>query len=217
MARSGRTSDRKPAILIFAEHRHDQDTLDELARGLRKDLPRAQKPKRPMVLMRGREAALKRKNAQSLLAQVERFQRLWDVKLVIAHEDCDAVEPAHEDRIQDLTHQLSGHGFPVVPAAPAWEMETWLYLWPDAALKVNSRWRRPSRTGKRVGLIPNAKEQLRRDLRPSDAAARGVRDYDESDCARIAGHVRESGKIDRIDAQSASYERFRDALRAAKL
>ena len=92
-------------------------------------------------------------------------------------------------------------------------MEAWWWLWPDAIKAVNSKWRKPNRKNKQVGLIENAKEALRRDLRSKDGAQ--THDYRESDAPLIAAKVRELKIVDQRHARSASFERFYNALKAA--
>jgi len=63
-----------------------------------------------------------------------------------------------------------------------------------------------------LGLVRDAKEALRRALRPKQG--KPPRDYEESDGPRIAAKVRELGLIDKLDARRDSFNRFRDAVRA---
>ena len=93
-------------------------------------------------------------------------------------------------------------------------MEAWLFLWPDAAVAVNGKWKRPARTGQRVGRLIDAKEAFRRALRPS--GGKRTRDYEESDSPKIAAQVRTLGLVGTLDAKSESYERFRDAVATAR-
>lgn len=208
---------RKPVILVFGEDDNDREALKHLLHALRSDAPRIEKRAHPPVLVKGREAARARKNVANIAAQVARDSRRFDVRLVVAHEDADAVEPAHEDLAAAIEARLSAAGVSaVVAAVPAFEMEAWWFLWPDCVLAVNSRWRRPARTGRNVGRIPNAKEELRRTLR-SKHQGKPTRDYEESDAPKIARVVRERDVVDRRDAVSRSFERFATKVRQAEL
>lgn len=150
---------------------------------------------------------LKRRGVNFLL---QYNQYLIYPRNLIAHQDCDDVEPADKALTAEMLSLFDKQGLRAIPATPAWEMEAWWFLWPDAALHVNSAWRKPSRTGQRVGLIRNAKEAFRRALRPQ--TKRRTRDYSESDSPRIAHAVFELGIINDLDAVSHSFERFRDML-----
>ncbi|GMV73039.1 MAG: hypothetical protein AMXMBFR77_28760 [Phycisphaerales bacterium] len=205
---------KPPVVLVFGEDDNDREAVKQLLYALRPDLPTVAKRARPLVLVKGREAAKARKNALDV-ARVARAERTRsDVRMVFAHQDCDAVEPAHEAIARDIEAHLSAAGERAIAVVPAWEMEAWWFLWPDAAQAVNPSWARPARTGERVGLIVNAKEALRRALRPKGKRAR---DYEESDGPRIAEQVRLRGEVRRPDAQNASFERFRERVDAAAL
>ena len=96
--------------------------------------------------------------------------------------------------------------------AAAWEIEAWWFLWPDAALAVNSKWRRPEPPRPEVGRIENAKEAFRQALRPKVKSQR-PRDYAESDSPKIAAKVRELGLVDQRAAGSRSFDRFAGRVR----
>jgi hypothetical protein len=93
----GRKGIEPPArVLVFGEDPHDTATLVELAKALEPKSPFVLEGRRqPLVLMRNREAARQKKNAQDLAAEVRRSRKRYPVAAVIAHEDCDDVEPAH--------------------------------------------------------------------------------------------------------------------------
>ena len=133
--------------------------------------------------------------------------RRYDVRGVIAHQDCDAIEPAHEALSDQIERDLAREGIDAVAATPAWETEAWLFLWPAAAPEVVRSWTAPSQHGRWVGRIENAKEAYRKALRPSTS-----RVYTESDAPRIVAKACELGLIDAPDASSDSFERFRRAL-----
>ncbi|MBT9556661.1 MAG: hypothetical protein IV100_11565 [Myxococcales bacterium] len=211
-----RPARRPPAVLVFGEDDNDRQVLVELIKAIRPTCPTIDKRRHPLVLVKGRAAAEQRKNATEIAKVVRAAQVVRDVRLVVAHQDCDAVEPAHFAVSEAIELELKASGVPVVAATPAWEMEAWFYLWPDAPAHVNHNWARAARPGQRVGLIKDAKETFRRELRPKKAG-KAPRDYEESDAPEIARHVREQGLIGTLDAKSESFERFYDALRAATL
>lgn len=199
-------------VIIFAEDPNDAQALEHLLRYSVPSVGVVRRPRRPLVLMKGRPQRAVRSSAEKIAAAVLREAKLSGkiVDLVIAHEDCDDVEPAHIDLTRRIATELRNCGVPnPVVAAPAWEMEAWWYLWPDAVAAVCSGWRRLTRTGA-VGMLVGAKEQLRRDLRPTGHSR--VPDYDESYAPRIAAQIREHGRPPDKRVRSASYKAFCDAL-----
>jgi hypothetical protein len=103
-----------------------------------------------------------------------------------------------------------------VAAAAAWEIEAWWFLWPDAALAVNSKWQHPKPPSRNVGLIEDAKEAFRQALRPRTKGRR-PRDYTESDSPKIAVQVKNLGIIDQRAAISRSFDRFLSKVRELDL
>ena len=212
--RRRRAKKRRPVVLVFGESENDRSALRHLLLALRDDCPKVETRRRPMVLIKGRKRAEQRKAASSLAEVVRADRARRDVRLVVVHEDADAVEPADEQLADDMLAVLSEEGLPAVPAVPAWEMEAWWYQWPDAVLAVNSKWRHPNRQGRHVGKLERAKERLVQDLRPKKQR---TRDYEESDSPEIAKHVREQGTVDTLAARSDSWTRFAQRFREAKL
>jgi hypothetical protein len=100
--------------------------------------------------------------------------------------------------------------------AAAWEIEAWWFLWPDAALAVNSKWRRPEPPTPEVGRIENAKEAFRQTLRPRVRNQR-PRDYAKSDSPKITAQVRAIGLVDRPASISHSFDRFAEWVRGLTL
>lgn len=205
---------RLPVALVLGEDHNDREALRHLIRALAPTGPTPKTLREPQVLIKGRAAAEQRKQAGQIAKAVGAHNITADVKLVVAHEDADAVEPAHEPASRAIETRLADLGVPVVAAVPAWELETWWYLWPKAVAAVQPGWRPLGRRGTHVGLIENAKETLRRELRPTDKNSR-VPDYAEADSARIAEKVCSLGLIDAPEATSHSFERFRTQFRAA--
>lgn len=199
-------------VIIFAEDPNDAQALEHLLRHLVRDVGVVRKPRRPLVLMKGRALPAVRSAAKRMADAIswEATINKRKVDLVIAHEDCDAVEPAHLSLASRMVTALRDCGASkTVAAVPAWELETWWYLWPDAVSAVCPGWRRLTRTGA-IGMLTNAKEQLRRDLRPT--GHHRIPDYNESDAPRIAARVREQGGFPKAGVKCASYDAFRITL-----
>ena len=207
-------------MVIFGESGNDTQTIAELFRALRPDFTGTIKPLRePPLLIKEASPGNLPKRADILAAIVRSEAVTSKVVCVLAHEDCDAVEPAHielSDKIESLFRE---EGVTAQAATPAWEMEAWLFLWPEASKRYRPKWRRPDNyNGSNVGMLTDAKEKYMRALRPSGAADRaGVRDYRESDSPMTAAKVRELEIIDDLSAISNSYERFRNGVRNCSL
>jgi hypothetical protein len=72
---------------------------------------------------------------------------------------------------------------------PAWEIEAWWLVFPDAVVGVVDGWREPRDwIGKDVGKVENAKEALTKAVRPI-GGRRKTRDYHEADSIEIARNV----------------------------
>lgn len=208
---------RKPAaLLVFGENDNDREVLCQLVRALRPDTTaRLEKRRDPVIVTKDRDQAKRKKQANTVALQIQRDSTRFDVKAVLIHEDCDAVEPAHEALAQKIEGDHESDAIPVIAATPAWETEAWLFLWPDAAPMHVKSWARPARKGKRVGLIVNAKEEYRKAVRP--AGDKTARAYEESDAPKIVQKAREADLINKPDAKSDSYERFRARLADVEL
>jgi hypothetical protein len=202
-------------VLVFGEDETDRRALKALIQAVRPDSPRVETRRSPLVLVKGRARAEQRKNAAEIARVVRADQVRRDVRLVVAHEDADDVEPAHAPLAAAIEAGLTRQGIPCVAAVPAWEIEAWWYLWPTALLSVNSKWLHPNRSGKKVGLVRDAKEQLIRDLRPKGGAP--TRDYQETDGPRVAEEVRRLKIVRTPNALSDSFRRFLQGLDAAIL
>jgi hypothetical protein len=76
-----------------------------------------------------------------------------------------------------------------VGVTPAWEIEAWWLVFPDAVVAVVDGWREPKDwLGKDVGKLENAKEALAKSVRPT-GGRRKPRDYHEADSIEIANIV----------------------------
>ena len=208
----------KPVVvLVFGEDGNDTAAIRELILALRHDVVRVETRRAPLVLVKGIDKARDRKNLAEIAAVVRADQRRGRQCIVVAHRDCDATEPAHEQIGDALERGLLDQGITqAVAAAAAWEIEAWWFLWPDAALAVNSKWLRPKPPRKEVGQIENAKESFRQALRPRKKGQR-PRDYTESDSPKIAARVKDLGIVDQRAAISRSFERFASKVRGLEL
>lgn len=216
----GGSGRRRKAVVIIGESDNDTETIGQLFRALRPDFEGVVRARRdpPILIKEATPETLP--DRASILSAIVRSEALTaDVVCVLAHEDCDAVEPAHVPLSRKIESAFDGEGIAAHAATPAWEMEAWLFLWPEASQKYRPKWRRPDKyNGTNVGMLTNAKEKFKAEVRPRGAAARaGVRDYSETDAPMIASKVRELGIIDSPSATSNSYNRFRDAVRNRNL
>lgn len=211
MRRGAGRSHRRYVALVFGESPNDHDVLRELVAALEPELPRLSPRRTPLILQREGAEARRRKNAQDVARAIEREGKIRQVLFVVAHQDCDAVEPAHLEVSERIERGLASVGVPIVAAAPAYEMEAWLYQWPDAVSGVNRAWRR-LRIVAEPGKIVRAKQQLIRELRPQ--GARRTPDYAESDAARIVRKAIEMGELWEPKARAKSYVYFVDRLNA---
>jgi hypothetical protein len=204
---------KKPSIvLVFGEDDHDRDAIKILLEGLRPDLARrVQKRRQPLVLIKNARPEDVPDRAQRIADVVEAERATADVACVFAHEDCDQVEPAHEGVARKIEEALSAAGCDAHAVAPAWEMEAWWFLWPEAVKAANPSWRAPDDyIGKNVGMIRDAKQELQRRVVPAKGKAGrgGFLGYRESDAPRIATKVVEMGLLHEKRAISNSYDRF---------
>lgn len=195
------------AIVIFGEDNNDREAIKELVLSLHPTAPKILKREKPLVLMKKGTTATRRSNSEKIAAVVRADRVRYDIKAVLTHEDCDDVEPAHVNLSKIMVDNLKKCGVEAVPVTPAFEMEAWWFLWPDAVVAVNSNWNRPSMAGREVGMIQNAKEALRAALSKGKRAGQ-VKGYEESDAPRIARKVRELGIVHKKDATSRSFDHF---------
>src|SRR6266404_1416949 len=110
-------------ILVFGESDNDQEALRHLMRALRPDFPKVEKRRTPLVLVRGRKEADADENITKIADVVRAESARHDVKLVVAHQDCDIVEPAHEPLASQIEGAFAKLGINSIAAAPAFEIE----------------------------------------------------------------------------------------------
>ena len=216
--RPGRGSARRRrVILIYGEDPSDTRALAELIRALAPDSAIQPEPRRqPLVLIKNAPLSEIVDRAHQIKAAVEGERTRFDVVCVFAHEDCDACEPQHEVVARKIEDALAAVGCQAQAIVPAWEIEAWWFLWPEAVKSVVPSWRLPNDyVGRNVGLITNAKEELARAvLRGLPPSSRGrVRPYRGSDSPAVARFVRERGEAGAPQGTSSSYARFRESVR----
>ena len=211
---SGRA--RQKAILIYGESPNDTRAIAELIQGLVPDLRvRIEARREPLVLIRDAPLAEVAGRAQRIAAAVASERRRFEVVCVFAHEDCDDFEPRHEEVARRIEEGLIAAGCAAHAVVPAWEIEAWWFLWPEAVRAVVPSWRLPNDyVGRNVGLIRDPKEKLERAVLhglPTATRSR-LRPYRESDSPVIAKFVRERGEAHAPQGASGSYDRFRASL-----
>lgn len=211
--RSSSSKSSKPlpkAILVFAESQNDSQSIQALVSGLAKPLASSIKVRRkPLVLIKGREKAEAARAAMDI-AQVVAADRVdYDVRGIFAHQDCDALEPAHRAASKQIESHLAEQGAsPAFAVTPAWEIEAWWFLFPEAVVRAFPSWRRPDDyLGRDVGLVEQAKEKFSRAVRPPGAKPT-FRGYQESDSVAIAKKIGELDSARKPEGISDSYRCF---------
>lgn len=213
---SRRLSARTPVFAMYAEHPHDGRAIRELINGLRPEvnaLTRMQILRRPPTLVKSLQEAKRRTRASKVIATLRAVNRTDGLAGVLFHEDADSLEPAHND--VEATYRATYAAAPceIVVAAPAWELETWWFLFPDAVAAVCAAWVAPRKfSGKDVGRVRQSKEELARCVRPGGRRPGSFREYREEDGERIARNAVRMGLLDKPDASSASWKRFVDQI-----
>ncbi|HWN70626.1 MAG TPA: hypothetical protein VNM90_23460, partial [Haliangium sp.] len=144
-----------------------------------------------------------------------------DVRGVLIHEDCDDVEPAHDEHAKRYADEFHGAGYRVHPVLPAWELEAWWLLWPRALAAYRETWREPTEyRGKHVGKLRDAKQCLEKAVQPKNlktAERKRFRGYQDSDSPGIAALVRERGWLTKPEGRSDSYAHFQHEIAAIDL
>jgi hypothetical protein len=213
-----REARRAAAVLIYGEDLSDTRAIAELIQGLAPGLSARIEPRRePLVLIRDAPVSEIARRAERIAAAVQAERGRLDVVCVFAHEDCDDFDSEHEELATRIEDALVNAGCPVHAVVPAWEIEAWWFLWPQAVQSVVPSWRRPDEyVGRNVGVIRDAKEALSRSvLRGLSGSARTrVRGYRGSDSPAIARYVREQGLARHPQGTSGSYDRFRRSVDA---
>lgn len=222
LARTPRPRQERPVVLVFGESDNDRAALVELFRALRPDHASVgvETRREPLILMKDENRrSIRRKTSDRIAALVRAEAVTRPVAAVIAHEDCDDTEPAHVTLAATIEAELTSAGVPhPIAATPAWEIETWWMLFPDALQATRPCWATFDHAGRDVGRIRHAKEELRRQLRPTTAHARSrCPDYAESDGIKIAAAIRSRNLIDQERGNAASLAEFKAKVRALAL
>lgn len=206
---------RKTIVLVYGEDESDRASIKTLLEALRDDLRGCIETRRqPLVLIKNANPKDVPERAQLIAAAIKAERVKNDVGCVFAHEDCDEVEPSHEKAAEKIEGALKNAGCDAHAVTPAWEMEAWWFLFPDAVQKANPSWRKPDDyVGKHVGMIRNAKEELKRCVKPPKAKPT-FRGYQESDAPKIAQQVKVLKLAESPQATSGSYARFRASASA---
>lgn len=214
----------RDVILIFGESITDTKAISHLVRGLRPDLPTPAPRHRPIILDRSSNQR-KRKSVADDIARLAKAELIAgrNIKSIIIHRDHDKIETddnidawapngsgSHGDVLsQDIQQALKDHKVSAAPIAivVAFELESWWLMWPDAVAAHRGCWRPlPDRTGKRVDRIENAKETLRREVRPTTKI--NYPEYSETDGPLIAEKIVALAQINKPKGVSISYARF---------
>lgn len=207
--RSSRGHRHRPLrVLVFGEDANDTKVVEELLTALHPELSGLVVPfRKPPILMKDAAPADIPDRISRIATIIEAEKVTSDVIAVLAHEDCDAVEPANVDLNQKIAQSFYQRGYEVFPVVPAWETEAWFFMWPDALHAYRPTWNKlQAQPHRNVGKIQKAKEALRRELRPKGGAR--TRDYRESDAPGIAEQVRILGLADSPNGNSATYSQL---------
>jgi len=207
-SRSRSSRQRPKKVLVFGEDQNDTRAIAAFIRAACPDANFSIEPyRRPPILLRDAKPEDVPDRVAVVTSLIDAALVDSDVIAIFAHEDCDKVEPAHEVLGKKIEAAYASAGYVVSAAAPAWETEAWLFLWPDAFKEYRPKWRSIDKyKGRNVGLIVDAKEELVRALRPTGKTA--VRDYRESDAPALVEIIAKRGWVRAPMGSSASFQAF---------
>ncbi|GAA3726868.1 hypothetical protein GCM10022225_05080 [Plantactinospora mayteni] len=179
------------AVVILGEDDNDRQAIKILVAALRPDLGTGiQTLRKPMALVKNVPPERLPSKAQRDGALLRAVHARKPIRCVFMHEDADAVEPAHERLITKIEECYSDLPWPVHAVVPAWETETWWFLFPKALKAVRPSWRMPTEyAGRDLGRIRNSKEELKKALLPAGSKPATLRTYAEADSALIAEKI----------------------------
>jgi hypothetical protein len=206
---------KEHTILVFGEDDNDRRSIANLIKAL------TPAEKSINIGIRRRPTILSKDAARKRLGMADEIKPFADAETaqskrvnVVVHRDCDAIEPAHQEQEKILRQLLSSVGLSdAVLATPAWEIETWWMLFPEALHLARKCWNRVNYGSKHVGMIINSKEQLRRDLRPAGSRPKACPDFAESDGILVSERISEYRLVHKpITARSDSFISFRNQL-----
>ena len=187
----GRRKPRNRVALVFGEDSTDTEAIKELIYAAVPNLDIPIKPQREPMILRDIPVEQIPSKAQTIVDTINAELVSNEVVSVFVHQDCDRIEPAHEELATRIEEGFRVAGRAVHAVVPAWELETWWFLWPDAPQNVVRHWNSLAKYKNRnLGLIENSKEELRAALRPKRKGGSPVRDYRTSDGAEIARAIR---------------------------
>lgn len=203
---SPKKKDKKKIALVFGESENDTKALTLILRHIWAETGWViEARKKPPVLIKDAKISDVPSRVSKIMGIVRAASVDAEVMAVVAHEDCDAVEPAHQSLQEKIEAAFSGEDLQVLPATPAWETETWLMLWPDAFPEVVSSWPVLEKYRNRnVGSIVDAKEELAHAV----VATGSKRAYRESDAPTVFSIVINKGWLRATRAKSDSWSSF---------
>jgi len=217
-------SRERSSILAFGEETSDTRALAEIARSLRPDLPHIECRKKPIILGKNAHTKKRRSAAEEIVALIAASTaRGCQVNAVILHRDLDNTERDEtvtsfsKDGSGELAEIISadmraacasgGISVKIIAAVPAYEIEAWWFLWPEAVAKHRPGWDKlQDRTGQRVDMIVDAKKSLQRALRRPDN--KKIPEYSESDGLHIVRHAVKLGILKAPKGVAVSYMRY---------
>ena len=202
-----------PVVLVFGEDANDTKAIAALIEALCPELiGRVYMRREPLLLVKGVKVNEVAKKAEKAARALTAEKAKGRVVCIFLHEDADTFEPGHARLSLEKENALRKHGHEVHAVTPAWEIEAWWLLWPDAVASYRESWRSPrAYVGRRVGIIEDPKKELRRLLRPANARTK-FKNYEEMDSPAIAAIVRDKGLANSPQGQSESYDRFRRSV-----
>lgn len=199
-------------MAFYGEHVHDAQAIRELTSGLNPEIASRHSLrilKSPPTLVKDLQAAKRRTRASKVVATLRAIAAKDGLQAAVFHEDADRPEPAHDDVEKIVREAYSAAPCQIIVAAPAWELESWWFLFPVAVSAVCGQWKVPDKyVGRSVGSIRNAKEELTRAVRPARRRPGSFREYREEDGERIARNIVSLGLVRNPMGRSASFERF---------
>ncbi len=202
----------KSCVIFFGEDDHDRNAIKILFFELNQNSSKLQSKllRKPLSFVKGVDQAKRCDRVSKVRAAVRAVDAVTPVFATVFHQDADDCEPAHVAVETDIKSVYSSLPGAIVAAVPAWELESWWFLFPSAVGSLHYTWRDPDQyVGKDVGKIQHSKERLVACVRPS-SLKRGARfaSYAEGDSERIAMRIVELGLVRKPAAKSESWESF---------
>jgi hypothetical protein len=195
-----------PRVLVFGEDENDREILKELIVAICPALGgKVEKRRKPLIMAKGANKTQLSHRARKLAAVVRAEEARGPIAGVFVHEDADDVAPADEKREQQMVEACAKHCLKIYAVVPAWEIEAWFFLFPEAVSSAFPSWKPlPRLVGARVDLRRDAKERFR----DSTTGRRAGRRYRESDGPLVARKIAELGIARSPLGVSAAYVRF---------